>query len=197
MGTEITVERIKELRDKTGISIMQCRKALEEAAGDMDKAVILLQKQSKGLSLKKAGRSLGSGVVSSYIHGAGTVGVMLELLCETDFVAKNEEFKALAYDIAMHIAATNPEFLKKEDISEEARKKVAEVLADEVKDKPADMQEKILAGKLDAYFGERILLDQVFIKDQNVTIGGLIESAIQKIGERIEIGRFVRFSIAR
>ncbi len=194
---EIPTAHVNELRDKTGISIMQCRKALEEAGGDMEKAIILLQKQSKGLSLKKASRSLGSGVVSSYIHGAGTVGVMLELLCETDFVAKNEEFKAMAYDIAMHIAATNPEYLKKEDISEEARAKVAEVLADEVKDKPENMREKILQGKIDAYFGERILLDQAFIKDQNVTIGGLIESAIQKIGERIEIGRFVRFSIAR
>lgn len=193
---EIPTAHVKELRDKTGISIMQCRKALEEAGGDMEKAIIILQKQSKGLSLKKASRSLGSGVVSSYIH-SGTVGVMLELLCETDFVAKNEEFKAMAYDIAMHIAATNPEYLKKEDISEEARAKVAEVLAEEVKDKPENMREKILQGKIDAYFGERILLDQAFIKDQNMTIAGLIESAIQKIGERIEIGRFVRFSIAR
>ncbi len=194
---EISIDRIKELRDKTGISIMQCRKALEEAAGDMEKAVILLQKQSKGLSLKKSGRSLGSGVVSSYIHGMGSVGVLVELLCETDFVAKNEEFKAMAYDIAMHIAATNPEFVKKEDIDEEAKKKVAEVLADEVKDKPENMREKILDGKLTAYFAERILLDQAFIKDQNVTIGALIESGIQKFGERIEVGRFSRFSLSR
>lgn len=176
---------------------MQCRKALEEAAGDMDKAVIILQKQSKGIAVKKAGRSLGSGVISSYIHGAGTVGAMVELMCETDFVAKNEEFKAMAYDIAMHIAATNPEFLKKDDIGEEARKKVAEVLADEVKDKPENMREKILEGKLNAYFAERILLDQPFVKDQNMTISAMIESAIQKFGERIEVGRFARFGLTR
>lgn len=197
MTIEIKTNQVKELRDKTGISIMQCRKALEEAAGDMEKAIIILQKQSKGIAVKKAERTLGSGVISSYIHGAGTVGVMVELMCETDFVAKNEAFKALAYDIAMHIAATNPEYLKKEDINAEARAKVAEVLADEVKDKPENMREKILEGKLNAYFAERILLDQPFVKDQNVTISAMIESAIQKFGERIEVGRFARFSTAR
>lgn len=176
---------------------MQCRKALEEAGGDMEKAVILLQKQSKSIATKKSDRTLGSGVVASYIHGAGSVGTMVELLCETDFVAKNEEFKAMARDIAMHIAASNPEFLKATDISEEAKKKVAEVLEDEVKDKPADMREKILEGKMNAYFSERILLDQPFVKDQNIKVGQLIESAIQKFGERMEVGRFVRFSIGR
>lgn len=194
---EITTNRIKELRDKTGISVMQCRKALEEAGGDMDKAVIILQKQSKGIALKKSGRNLGSVVVSSYIHGAGSVGAMVELMCETDFVAKNAEFKALAYDIAMHVAASNPEFLKKEDIDAESKRKVSEVLAEEVKDKPENIREKILEGKLNAYFSERILLDQPFVKDQNITIGAMIESAIQKFGERIEIGRFARFGLTR
>lgn len=194
---DISTSRVKELRDQTGISIMQCRKALEEAGGDMEKAVILLQKQSKSIATKKSDRTLGSGVVASYIHGAGSVGTMVELLCETDFVAKNEEFKAMARDIAMHIAASNPEFLKATDISEEAKKKVAEVLEDEVKDKPADMREKILEGKMNAYFSERILLDQPFVKDQNIKVGQLIESAIQKFGERMEVGRFVRFSIGR
>jgi len=192
----ISTEQVKELRDKTGISVMQCRKALDEAGGDMEKAIILLQKQSKGLSVKKATRTLGSGVVASYIHGI-SVGVLVELLCETDFVAKNEEFKTLANDIAMHIAAMNPEFTKKEDITEEARAKVAEVFADEVKDKPENMREKILEGKLNAYFAERILLDQSFIKDQNMTISAMIEAAIQKFGERIEVGRFARFSLLR
>mgnify|MGYP001572126775 FL=1 len=194
---EITTNRIKELRDRTGISIMQCRKALEEASGDMDKAIIILQKQSKGIAIKKSGRNLGSVVVSSYIHGMGSVGAMVELMCETDFVAKNAEFKALAYDIAMHVAASSPEFLKKEDIDDESKKKVAEVLAEEVKDKPENMREKILEGKLNAYFSERILLDQPFVKDQNMTIGAMIESAIQKFGERIEIGRFARFGLTR
>lgn len=193
---EISTIRVKELRDRTGISIMQCRKALEEAQGDMDKAIIILQKQSKGIATKKAGRTLGAGVVASYIHGLGGVGTLVELLCETDFVAKNAEFKALAYDIAMHVAAASPEYLKREDISEESRKKVAEVFAEEVKDKPENMKEKILEGKIDSYFSERILLDQPFVKDQNVTIGALIESAVQRFGERIEIGRFARFGIS-
>jgi elongation factor Ts len=194
---DISTNRVKELRDQTGISIMQCRKALEEAGGDMDKALIILQKQSKAIATKKSDRTLGSGVVASYIHGGGSVGVMVELLCETDFVAKNEEFKTLARDIAMHIAAASPEFLKASDISEEAKKKVADVLADEVKDKPENMREKILEGKMNAYFSERILLDQPFVKDQNIKVGQMIESAIQKFGERMEIGRFVRYSIGR
>ncbi len=194
---EITVERIKELRDLTGISIMQCRKALEEAHGDMEKAVIILKKNSKGIASKKSDRNLGSGVVASYIHGGGTVGAMVELLCETDFVAKNDDFKTLARDIAMHVAANNPEFLKKEDIDVEARKKAQEIFADEVKDKPENIREKAIEGKLNAYFGERILLDQPFVKDQNVTISQMIESAIQKFGERIEVARFARFSTVR
>ncbi len=192
----ITTEQIKELRDRTGISIMQCRKALEEAGGDMEKAIIILQKQSKVIATKKSDRNLGSGVVSAYIHGIGT-GAMVELFCETDFVAKNEEFKTLAHDIAMHVAATNPAFLKKEDVDAESKQKAMEVFADEVKDKPENMREKILEGKLNAYFGERILLDQPFIKDQNVTIAAMIEKAVQKFGERIEIGRFARFSTVR
>jgi len=194
---DISTSRVKELRDQTGISIMQCRKALEEAGDDMEKAVIILQKQSKAIATKKSDRTLGSGVVASYIHGAGSVGTLVELLCETDFVAKNEEFKVMARDIAMHIAASSPEFLKASDITEEAKSKVMEVLADEVKDKPENMREKILEGKINAYFGERILLDQSFVKDQNIKVGQMIESAIQKFGERIEVGKFVRFSIGR
>lgn len=194
---EITTSLIKELRDQTGISIMQCRKALEEAGGDMEKAIIILQKQSKAIATKKSDRNLGSGIIASYIHGAGSIGSMVELCCETDFVAKNEEFRSLAYDIAMHVAANNPEFLKKSDVDEESKKKVVEVFADEIKDKPENMREKILEGKLDSYFSERALLDQPFVKDQNVTVGQMIESAIQKFGERIEVGRFVRYSTLR
>ena len=175
---------------------MQCRKALIEAGDDMEKAVIILQKQSKSIASKKSGRTLGSGVVASYIHGAGTVGSMVELLCETDFVAKNTDFKAMAYDIAMHIAASRPEYVKREDIAEEARNKAREVFAEEAKDKPENMRENIIEGKLNAYFSERLLLDQPFVKDQNITIGSMIEAAVQKFGERIEVGRFSRFGIS-
>lgn len=191
----ITIEQVKELRDKTGISIMQCKKALEEAEGDMEKAVIILSKKSKQIAEKKSERNLGSGIVQSYIHAGGSAGAMLELLCETDFVAKNEEFQQLAYDIAMQITATAPQFLKKADISEEARQKVFEVFDKEVEGKPEEMKEKILEGKISAHFKDKVLLEQDFIKDSSKTIALLIEEAIQKFGEKIEIGNFVRFSI--
>lgn len=192
---EISTESVKELRDKTGISIMQCRKALQEADGDMEKAIVILQKNSKTIASKKTGRTLGSGTIGAYIHNNGNVGSMVELGCETDFVSKNEEFKKIAYDIAMHVSATNPQFLKTEDISQEIRDKTAEALASEVADKPEAMRAKIMEGKLAAYFSEQVLLDQPFIKNQDVTIAGLIETAVQKFGERIEIARFTRFSI--
>lgn len=197
----ITTEQIKKLRERTGISIMQCKKALEESAGDMGKAVIVLSKKSSQIADKKADRNLGSGVVQSYIHADKSVGTMLQLLCETDFVAKNEEFQALAYNLAMHITATNPKFLKKEDISDDEKEKVKEVFANEVAElaektkQPAELQAKILQGKLDAYFGERILLEQPYIKDPAQTIDALIKTGIQKFGEKIEIGAFVRYSI--
>ncbi len=191
----ITTEQVKELRDKTGISIMQCKKALEEADGDMEKAVILLSKQSKQIAEKKSGRNLGSGIIQSYIHTGGSAGSMIELLCETDFVAKNEDFQALAYDIAMQVTATSPQFLKKEEISEEARAKAIEVFEKEVADKPEEMQSKILEGKLDAHFKSKILLEQEFIKDPSKTVATLIEEGTQKFGEKIEVGNFVRFSI--
>ncbi|MFH1402609.1 MAG: elongation factor Ts [Patescibacteria group bacterium] len=191
----ITIDQVKELRDKTGISVMQCKKALEETDGDAEKAIIILNKQSKAIAEKKAGRSLASGVVQAYVHAGGGVGSMVELLCETDFVAKNEEFKTLAYDIAMHITATNPAFLKKEDVLAEDRAKVKEVLQKEVADKPEEMRENILEGKLNSYFKENILLEQEFVKNPKQTIANLIESATQKFGEKIEVGNFVRFSI--
>ena len=191
----VTTEQIKKLRDKTGISIMQCKKALEEAAGDLEKAVIILSKQSGKIAEKKSSRTLGAGIVQAYIHAGGSTGALVELLCETDFVAKNEEFKNLAYDLAMQVVATDPEFLKKEELKNEDKEKAREVFAKEIADKPNDLKDKILAGKLDAYFKEKILLEQALVKDQNRTVGSLIESATQKFGERIEIGRFVRFSI--
>jgi len=181
----------------TGISVMQCRKALEEAGSDFDKAVVILRKRGAEVAAKKADRTLSAGVVSSYIHATGTVGSMVELYSETDFVSGNEEFKKLAYDIAMHIAASNPEFLKPEDITEDAKNLAKEVFMKEVEGKPAAMKDKILEGKLQAYFGERVLLNQPFIKNPEITIKGLIDNAVQKFGEKIEIGRFVRFGIKR
>jgi len=193
----ITTEQIKELRDTTGLSIMQCKKALEEAAGDIGKAAILLQKKGAGISAKKADRNLGAGRIVSYIHSTGNIGALVELLCETDFVAKNEEFGALAYNIAMQIAATNPQYLKMSDIPAEVRTQAEEVFAKEVEGKPADMKAKILDGKINSYFKDKVLLEQEYIKNSEVTITGLIESFIQKFGERTEIGRFTRIGVGQ
>jgi elongation factor Ts len=192
---EITTELVKQLRDRTGISVMQCRKALEEAGGDMEKALVILQKRSKEVAEKKQDRDLGAGVVASYVHSNGTIGSLVELLCETDFVSGNEDFKKLGYDIAMHIAAMGPEFKSTDDVTEEAKRAAQEVFAEEVKDKPADMQKQILEGKLSSYFKDKVLLEQEFIKEPGTTIQNLLEQGTQKFGERVEIGRFVRFSI--
>jgi len=188
------MEQVKELREKTGISVMQCRKALEEAGGDMDKAIILLQKKGAEAAGKKSDRTLNSARIASYVHGLGSVGVLVELCSESDFVSRHDDFQKLAYDIAMHIAATNPTYIKKEDVSLEERTKVLDAFADEVSDKPEAMREKILAGKLDSFFKDKILMEQDYIKDPSMTVANLIEGAIQKFGEKIEVGNFVRFS---
>lgn len=194
----ITTDQIKELRDVTGVSVMQCKKALEEAGGDMDKAILLLRKKSGDVASKKAERELGAGTVACYVHNNKSVGAMVILSSETDFVSKNEDFQKLAYDIAMHVAATNPPYLHKEDVSEADMKKVIEVLKNEIpKDKPAEMQEKILQGKIDEYLKSQVLLLQPFIKDESQTIEQLLQSAVQKFGERTEVAKFARFTVAR
>ncbi len=190
------MDLVKELRDKTGISVMQCKKALEDAGGDMDKALVFLQKKGAEIAANKAERTLKAGRIVSYIHGVGTVGVLLELSSESDFVSKHEDFAALGKDIAMQIAATNPTYTKKDDVTEEEKAKVLSAFADEVKDKPEAMREKILAGKLDSFFKEKILLEQDFIKDPSLTINTLIQNATQKFGEKIEIARYIRFVVA-
>ncbi len=192
----ITTAEIKALRDETGLSIMQCRKALEEAGGDKEKAKILLSKKSGDIASKKGDRTLGAGTIAAYIHASGNIASMVELSCETDFVSKNDEFKALAKDIAMQVAATNPAYLKREDINEEERSKAAEAFKGEVEGKPEEMKEKILSGKVDAYFAEKVLLEQPFIKNPDQKIQDLINGAVQKFGERTEIRRFARFSVS-
>ena len=191
----ITTEQIKELRDQTGVSVMQCKKALEEAGGDHDKALVILRKLSSGAAAKKADRTFGAGVVQAYIHANGTVGAMVELDCETDFVSGNEEFRSLARDIAMHITATNPKFVHREDVTEADQKAARAVFEEEAKDKPAAMREKIVEGKLKTYLAEMVLLEQPFIKNPEITIQGLLDAAIQKFGEKTAVGRFNRFKI--
>jgi elongation factor Ts len=192
---EITSAQLKELRDLTGISVMQCKKALEEAGGDMEKAKIILQKKGGEIALKKSDRELGAGAIGSYVHSTNEVASLVHLACETDFVAKNPEFTALAREIAMHVAAQSPLYITRAEVDEAALTKAKEVFREEVKDKPAEMQEKILAGKLDAYFKDRILLEQPFIKDADKTIGDLLNTAIQKFGENVVISKIARLSV--
>lgn len=197
---EISMDMVKALRDETGVSIMQCKKALEDAGGDRDKALMALRKKSGDIAAKKSDRALGSGVIAAYIHANGSVGAMIELSCETDFVAKNPEFRQLAYDIAMHVAALNPEYLRTEDIDETAKEKARAYFQEEVdamKGKPDEIKQKALQGKLDAYFAEKVLLTQPFVKDPNITIGDLVKSAIQKFGENTVIARFERYAVGK
>lgn len=191
----ITTEDIKALRDVTGVSVMQCKKALEEAGGDIEKAQVLLRKSSAAIASKKSDRTLGAGIAAAYTHAGGAVVGAVVLACETDFVSKNEDFGKLAYDIAMHVAAMAPQFKVREDVQEADIRAAREVFTEEVANVPAAMQEKALAGKIDSYLADRVLMDQPFVKNGDITIRELIETAVQKFGEKIEVVRFVRLSV--
>lgn len=192
---EISTADIKALRDQTGISVMQCKKAIEEAGGDMEKALVILKKKRKEAADKKADREIGAGVVGTYTHNTNEVAAMVLLGCETDFVAKNEEFIALARDIAMHTAASDAKYVRREEVDEAAVEAAKAVFAEEVKDKPAEMQDKILQGKLDSYFKDQILLEQPFIKNPELTIADLISGAVQKFGENVTLAAAYRLSV--
>lgn len=192
---EITSTQIKALRDETGISVMQCKKALEEAGGDMDKARIILKKKRSEAAEKKSDRVLGAGAIGSYVHNTNEVAAMVILASETDFVAKNAEFVALAKDIAMHVAAMGPKYISRDELDEVAIQKAREVFATEMADKPAEMQEKIMEGKLAAYFKDQILLEQPFVKNPETTIAEMVNGAIQKFGENVTISKITRLSV--
>src|SRR3989344_5665261 len=191
---ELTTEIIKELREKTGIAVMQCKKALEEAGGDLAKAEVILKKHSAASAEKKAERTLKAGAIGSYVHD-GNIGAMVVLSCETDFVAKNPEFGTLARDIAMQVTATNPMYTVMLEISEESKQAAVAVFQKEVEGKPKEMQAKILEGKLASHFRDHVLLEQPFIKDENKTVQNLLNEATQKFGERVEVSRFMRISM--
>ena len=192
---EITSTMLKELREQTGISVMQCKKALEEAGGDMEKAIIILKKKRSEAADKKSDRELGAGSIGSYIHNTHEVAALVLLACETDFVSKNEEFVALARDIAMHVAASNPTYIHKSEIDSVTLEKATEVFTAEIGDKPEEMRAKILAGKMDSYFKEQILMEQSFIKNPDTTIGEMINGAVQKFGENVVIAKVSRLSV--
>jgi elongation factor Ts len=190
---EITMDMLKELREKTGLSVMQCKKALEESEGDINKAEVLLRKRSSAAAEKKSDRELGAGAIGMYVHNA-EIGAMVLLSCETDFVARNEEFPALAREIAMQVAATSPKYISDSEIAPEALEAAKGVFEAEVADKPEEMREKILEGKMQSYFRDQVLLSQPYIKDDSKSVKQLLDEASQKFGERVEVSQMSRFS---
>lgn len=190
-----TAKDVAALRAQTGAGMLDCKKALDETGGDMEKAIEWLRKRGVAKAAKRAGKVTAEGAVSSYIHGAGKVGVLVEVNCETDFVAKNEQFQALVRDIAMHIAAVGPEYLSREDVPAERVEKEKDVYREQLANegKPADIIEKIIEGKLNKFYSEICLLDQAYIKDEDKTITELLTTKTGEIGEKISIRRFTRY----
>ncbi len=193
--SNITAKMVGDLRAKTGAGLMDCKKALAEANGNEEQAIDILRKKGIASAAKKADRSASDGLVEAYIHMGGKVGVLVELNCETDFVAKTDDFKALVRDIAMHIAATNPTCVRREDVPAELLQKEKEIAAEQVQGKPENIVEKIVAGKLEKFYAENVLLEQPFVKNPDLTIQDLLKQQIAKMGENMVINRFARFQI--
>lgn len=193
----ISPSMVKELREKTGAGMMECKKALEACNGDMEKAILFLRERGISVAQKKATRSANEGLITSYIHAGGKIGVLVEINCETDFVARNEEFRDFSKDIAMQIAAVKPLYVKREDVPADIIEKEKEIYVAQAKatGKPEKVIEKIVEGKLEKFYEEVCLLDQPFIKDPNIKIKDLLTQLIAKIGENIQIKRFVRFQV--
>src|SRR6266487_7177847 len=193
----ISAGQVKELRDQTGAPMMDCKKALTEANGDLEKAVIILRKRGAAVAQKKAARVTSEGSVAQYIHAGGKIGVLVEVNCESDFVARTDDFKELVHDIAMHITASDPRYVRKEDVtaSDFAREKEIYLAQAIASGKPANIAEKIVAGKMEKFYEEVCLLEQPFIKDQTITIAQLIAAKIGKLGENISVRRFARFKV--
>ena len=191
---EITAALVKELRERTGAGMMDCKKALSATDGDLEKAIDFLREKGLAAAAKKAGRVAAEGLVEAYIHGGGRIGVLVEVNCETDFVAKTDAFKELVKDIAMHIAATNPSYLKREEVP---TAELEHVLAEQARNegKPEKIIEKMVAGRIEKYYKEVCLMEQPFVKDPDKTISDLITESIAKIGENISIRRFTRYQL--
>ena len=195
--TDVSTALVKELRERTGAGIVNCKKALAEHGGDIEKAIDFLREKGLAAAAKKAGRAAQQGVVGSYIHGGGKIGVLVEVNCETDFVARTEEFQRLVKDVAMQVAAANPRCVRREEISDaelERERTVYRVQAEE-SGKPAKVIEKIVAGKVEKFYGENCLLEQAFIRDQGKTVQDVVNEAVGRTGENIVVNRFSRFQI--
>jgi elongation factor Ts len=192
---EVSATMVKELREKTGVGMMKCKQALIEAGGDLTEAEKHLRKQGEAAAAKKAGRVTGEGLVHSYIHTGGKIGVLLEVNCETDFAARGEDFKNLVHNISMHVAAAAPRFVRREEVSEAVLSDEREIAREQAlkAGKPEKIIEKIVEGKMEKYFGDACLLEQAYVKDPDKTVGQLVTDAVAKIGENIQVRRFVRF----
>jgi elongation factor Ts len=192
---EISATHVKDLREKTGAGMMDCKNALVEANGDMEQAIVILRKKGLASAQKKAARVAAEGLIGHYIHQGGKLGVLVEVNCETDFAARSDQFQALVKDIAMHIAAQNPLYVKREDVPDEVLEKEKEIYKDQAHaaGKPANIVDKIAEGKLESYYEMACLYDQKFVKDPNITVKELINNLVAKIGENIQVRRFARF----
>ncbi|MBV8100857.1 MAG: translation elongation factor Ts [Verrucomicrobia bacterium] len=193
--SDVSPTLVKQLREKTNAGMMDCKKALVEAGGDLEKAEDILRKKGIASASKKASRSVKEGVVASYIHLQGKVGVLVEVNCETDFVAKNDIFREFVKDLTLHIAAAHPIYVVRDEVPEAVIEREREIYREQVKGKPANVVEKIVDGKLDKFYGSVCLLDQAFIKDPDKTIKDLVASKIAELGENIVIRRFARFAV--
>jgi elongation factor Ts len=191
----ISAQMVKELREKTGAGMMDCKNALVEATGDMEQAIVILRKKGLASAQKKAARIAAEGMIGHYIHAGGKLGVLVEVNCETDFAARSDDFHALVKDNAMHIAAQNPLYVRREDVPGEVLEKEREIYKDQARasGKPANIVDKIAEGKLESYYEMACLYDQKFVKDPNITVKDLMNNAIGKIGENIQVRRFARF----
>ncbi len=194
---EISAQMIKQLRTRTNAGVMDCKEALTEAGGDLEKAVDFLRKRGVAIALKRAGRETSQGLIQSYIHTGGKIGVLVEVNCETDFVAKTDEFKAFVKNLAMHIAATKPLGIRAEDISEEVIQREKEIYRAQAEEmgKPEKILDKIVQGKMEKFCKESCLLDQQYVKDPDITIQDLIHDIVTKTGENITVRRFVRYQL--
>jgi len=192
---EITASVVKELREKTGVGMMECKKALQEASGNVAEAEKILRKRGVAQAAKKADRATGQGMVASYIHTGGKIGVLLEVNCETDFAARSEAFQALVHDVAMHVAAAAPRWVRRDEVTESDLATEREIARDQAakSGKPPAVVEKIVEGKMEKFYAENCLLEQPFVKDPDHTVGQKVTDTVAKIGENIQVRRFVRW----
>ena len=197
MAAVITADLVKQLRDKTGAGMMECKKALAEANGDMEAAVTILRKAGLAQAAKRAGRTTAQGTIGSYLHMGGKIGVLVEVNCESDFVARTEDFNNLVKEVAMHIAAADPKWVRREDVPADAIEKEKAIYRAQMEkeNKPAHVIDKIIEGKLGSFYSQFVLVDQPSIRDSAVTVGQLVAQASAKTGENIQVSRFVRFRV--